>query len=1028
MKVGQRRISGRFGFRWLLIFTAPLLGRDCTCAGAPPEPVRPTAGKVALPHEAVGRLTLPRGFRATLCASEPDVVQPIAMTIDPRGRLWVVENMSYPIWLGGPRGKDRILIFEDVDGDGRFDRRTVFYDHGTSFTGIELGFGGVWICATPSLLFIPDRDGDDRPDGAPIVKLDGWDTRAQHNMFNAIRWGPDGWLWGCNGIMSNSLVGKPGTPPEQRTPINCGVWRYHPVRGVFEAVAHGTTNPWGLDFDDFGEAFITNCVIPHLFRVVPGSRFQRMYGNDLNPFAYDLMETCADHLHWAGGRWQDSREGRGQHGVLGGGHAHVGAMIYLADNWPATYHNTLFTCNIHGRRVNNDRFEYIDDGSRIVARHNPDFLLSTDPWFRGMELKYGPDGGVYLTDWSDTGECHETDADNAHRETGRIFKVTYGDVHPVKIDLALKTDLELARLQVHPNEWYVRTARRLLQERAAAGKDLRGPQQVWRGILATDPNVRHQLRAVWAAHVTGGLDETARLALLAHASPQVRAWGPRLLLDQEPPSAAALKALGELASRGSSPASRVPDSSALVRLYLASALQRIPAEQRWPLAEAIVTNDGSTADHNHTLLIWYGLEPLLARDGIRAVALLLRCPSSTLRRFIARRLVAADAATGLAWLLPALEDRPQSFPSLRLDVLDGMLDALRGQKRADMPKGWPPVFARLVDQGDPVVRARAAALGLLFGDPHAEAQLRSIVSNRTESSSARQFALQNLVERRTAGLAPSLMTLLNDPDLRGAAIRALAAYNDPATPEAILRVYPKLAASERDDAVATLASRPAWALTLLDAVRRGAVPRRDLSTSVARQILEFRASKLTSALQQAWGTLRPTSPDKANLIAKYKAIMASSESPPPSLDRGRALYDRICSQCHRLFGHGGDVGPDLTGSDRANPDYILENVLDPSATVGKDYTLTNVATTDGRLVSGILREQTPSVLVIQTASERITLPRDDVETIKSSNVSMMPEGQLEPLTPQEVRDLFAYMARAEAPMPIGSSSGNSPKP
>ena len=372
-------------------------------------------------------MTLPEGFTVTLFAAEPDVVQPIAFTIDPRGRLWVVENYSYPIWLGGPQGKDRILIFEDADGDGRFDRRTVFYDKGTNFTGIELGFGGVWVCATPNLIFIPDRDGDDKPDGPPSVVLDGWSTKAQHNMFNALKWGPDGWLWGCNGIMATSYVGQPGTPDEKRMPINCGVWRYHPTRQVFETVAHGTTNPWGLDFDDHGEAFITNCVIPHLFHVVPGAHFQRMFGQDFNPNLYGLIETCADHIHWAGGRWQDSREGAGhaKHSEAGGGHAHVGAMIYLGDNWPEKYRDSVFTCNIHGHRVNHDRLER--KGSGYVAHHERDFLMANDTWFRGLELKYGPDGGVYLTDWSDTGECHETDDDNAHRENGRIYKISSGE-------------------------------------------------------------------------------------------------------------------------------------------------------------------------------------------------------------------------------------------------------------------------------------------------------------------------------------------------------------------------------------------------------------------------------------------------------------------------------------------------------------------------------------------------------------------------------------------------------------------------
>ncbi|MGA2704265.1 MAG: PVC-type heme-binding CxxCH protein [Isosphaeraceae bacterium] len=448
------------------------------------------------PAEAPRRMTVPEGFAVTLFAAEPDVVQPIAFTIDPKGRLWVIENYSYPIWLGGPRGKDRILIFEDADGDGRFDRRTVFFDHGTNFTGIELGFGGVWVCATPNLIFIPDRDADDRPDGPPSIVLDGWNTKAQHNMFNGLKWGPDGWLWGCNGILSNSRVGKPGTADTQRVPINCGVWRYHPTREVFEAVAHGTTNPWGLDFDDHGEAFITNCVVPHLFHVVPGAHFQRMYGQDFNRNLYGLLESCADHIHWAGGQWTDSREGKGheKHSAAGGGHAHVGAMIYLGDNWPDRYRQSLLTFNLHGHRANLDRLER--NGSGYVARHEPDFLLANDTWFRGLELKYGPDGAVYFTDWTDRGECHETDADNAHRENGRVYKLSFGKPRPVHVNLAASSNEDLARLQLHKNDWQVRTARRLLQERAAQGADLGECHRLLQCILKTNHDMIRRLRAL----------------------------------------------------------------------------------------------------------------------------------------------------------------------------------------------------------------------------------------------------------------------------------------------------------------------------------------------------------------------------------------------------------------------------------------------------------------------------------------------------------------------------------------------------
>ncbi len=970
----------------------------------------------ASPKDATRGITLPPGFRATLAASEPDVVQPIAMALDPRGRLWVVENSSYPIWLGGPTGKDRILIFEDADGDGRFDKRTIFYDRGTNFTGIELGQGGVWVCATPNLLFFPDVDGDDRPDGPPVVKLDGWDVRAQHNLFNALKWGPDGWLWGCHGILSTASIGKPGTPDDQRVKMNCGVWRYHPTREVFEVVANGTTNPWGLDWDDHGEAFITNCVIAHLFRVIPGSHFDRMYGTDFNPNLYELMTTCADHLHWAGGRWQDSREGRGEHGILGGGHAHVGAMIYLADNWPARYRDTLFTCNIHGHRVNNDRLDRFDDGYEIVARHEPDFLLSSDTWFRGLELKYGPDGGVYVTDWSDTGECHENDADNAHRENGRIYKITYGDVKPPKVDLAAQSGEDLARLAAHPNEWYVRTARRVLQDRAALGKDLSGAHRVLREILATDRDVRHRLRAMWALHATGGLGERPLLALLDDPSPPVRAWAVRLLVDDGRPSDAVVDRLAEMAGSGAvAPAGGRPkvEHNPLVRLYLASAEQRIPEDRRWPVAEALAL-DTAGATPNHTLLIWYGLEPLIARDLGRAASLLSRCSSPTLGRFIARRMATADLDAGLAAIVPVLRSRAEPYPTFQRAVLEGLLEAVQGRKRAKLPAGWLDAAHAMADRGDPEVRARSAALGLLFGDAGAEASLRNVVLDKSASSDARRFALANLVDRRTAGLAPALFGLLDDPALRAAAIRALAAYNDPQTAATLLKRYSRLTPAERDDAIATMAARPAWATALLDAIRAGTVPRRDVTTTTARQILAFGDAKLTAALESSWGALRPTARDKAPLIAKYKGILNDGALPPADPDRGRALFSRMCGQCHKLFGEGNDVGPDLTGSDRANPDYILENVLDPSASVGRDYTLTTVATSDGRVVAGIVREQRPEALTIRTAGELLVLPRDEIEAVKTSNTSMMPEGQLDPLTPQEVRDLFAYLAATRA--------------
>lgn len=585
--------------------------------------------------EAAGAFKLPEGFNVTLLAAEPDVVQPIAFAFDGRGRLWVAESYAYPDFRQpDEKGDDRVLIFEDTDGDGRFDKKKVFWDQAPNVSGIEVGFGGVYLCSTPRLLFVPDRNGDDLPDGEPEVLLDGWNfDKAQHNVFNGLTWAPDGWLWGLNGIQSKSAVGKPGASDEERVKFDCGVWRYHPTRHEFEVVAWGTTNPWGLDFDDFGQPFITNCVISHLWHVIPGAHYKRMYGQDYNPHvAVDdekqtgLMESCADHLHWEGGDWTEARGGL-KHSDAGGGHAHVGAMIYLGDNWPDACRNALFTFNLHGRRINQDLLEPI--GSGYVARHGGDLMHAGDEWFRGLELAYGPDGGVYFTDWSDTGECH--DFDHADISNGRIFKITYGEVKPAKVDVEAMSDDELVQLQLHKNDWFVRQARKVLQERAAAGKLAEGTGAALREILSEHEDVTRKLRALWALHAIGGLSEEQRLDLLDHAAPYVVAWAMQLELEDRQASDAFLTRLRELALNHPSP---------VVRLHVASILQRVPLEQRWPITEALVSHADDAADPNIPLMIWYAVEPLVPADRTKALNLLVKTKIPAVREHLTRRIAA----------------------------------------------------------------------------------------------------------------------------------------------------------------------------------------------------------------------------------------------------------------------------------------------------------------------------------------------------------------------------------------------------
>ncbi len=594
--------------------------------------------KLLTPQEALKGVSLPPGFSIQLCAAEPDVQQPIGMGQDARGRLWVAECYTY---AERPQNfdttlKDRIVVLEDADGDGSFERRKVFWEEAHHLTSVLPGFGGVWALCAPDLLFLPDRDGDDRPDGPPEVVLNGFDNdKVRHNIVNGLKWGPDGWLYGRHGITTTSLVGKPGAAKEARTPINCGIWRYHPVRKIFEVVARGTTNPWGHDWDEHGQLFFINTVIGHLWHVVPGARYKRMFGEHLEPNLYELMDQTADHFHWdTGHKWNEARNQEGTTDTAGGGHAHCGMMIYLGDNWPAAYRGGVFTINLLGRRLNQDTLSR--RGAGYVAKHAPDFARVKDAWFRGIELDYGPDGGVYVLDWSDIGECHENDG--VHRTSGRIYKIRHGRTMKAPVaNLAALSLPQLVALHTHPNEWQVRQSRLLLQERAAAGVEMTAARAQLRKHFDAGDSVPRQLRALWALHAVGGADELWLRRLLSHSSEHVRVWAVKLLQDGAAPSAETLAAFVRRAET---------EPSGLVLLFLTSTLQQLSPAQRWPLATAIAQRKEFADDAMLPLLLWYGLEPAVAQDRARALKFVAACQIPKVRQFVTRRLAAEPAASG----------------------------------------------------------------------------------------------------------------------------------------------------------------------------------------------------------------------------------------------------------------------------------------------------------------------------------------------------------------------------------------------
>lgn len=886
------------------------------------------------PQEALKALKLPEGFKATLFAAEPDVQNPIAMAWDAKGRMWVAENYTYAertkrfdLTL-----KDRVIILEDKDWDGIAETRKVFTEDVQMLTSVEVGRGGVWLMCPPQVLFIPDANGDDIPDSEPQVVIDGFTVAKDnyHNFANGLRFAPDGWLYGRCGHSCPGKLGIPGTPEDQRVPMKGGIWRYHPERKIVEVLTHGTTNPWGHDWDQNGELFFINTVTGHLWHLIHGAHL--MDSSTLNPLVYEKLDTIADHYHYdRSGSWTESRDGKAN--SLGGGHAHIGCMIYQADQWPEQYRNKLFTLNMHGRRANVERIER--NGSGYVGKHEPDVFLSDDPWFRGIEISTGPDGSGFILDWSDTGECH--DSTGVHRTSGRIFRISHGE--PKKPEKPFAWRKPWPKADLNGDE----------HQRALAIREL---VQFWPIDLVT--GMRH----------------------------------PQDLSDIGWHQADVWKKLVGLAKT---------ERSAFVRLNLASALQRLPHQHRPELAVSLLSHAEDANDPFLSHLVWYGVSPLKA-ESLLEIAKACSWPKVT--RWIARKLATEPEALNALLAINSSDD-----------VLEGMAEAFKGIRKAPKPANWDEkvVRASARSENDPG-RAEARTtlirdLSIVFGDGRALDDVKKLALDEKADITARELALKTLIEARPADLREVCTKLIDVRGLNTTAARGLALFDDPEIGKQLAKNYRKFTAGIMD----TLVARPAFAKAMLAEMAAGRISRTELSAFHARQIRAFNDEALTKQLVDAWGELRESAADKKQLIAKLKGELKPEVLAKANLSNGRMLFTAVCGACHMMYGQGGKIGPDLTGSGRASLDYLLENIADPSGVVSADYRMSLLTLKDGRQLSGVIAGRTDRTLTLRTLTESMTLDQAEVVKTDTSPLSMMPEGLLLALQADQVRDLIAYL-------------------
>lgn len=955
-------------------------------------------------EESAKSFSLPEGTQVKVWAGEPMVQNPIAMAWDSQGRMWVAENYTY-----GSRKvrfdlslRDRVIVLSDTDGDGHADTRKVFTDEVQMLTSVEVGHGGVWLMCPPKLLFIPDRDGDLVPDGEPEVMIDGFDVARgnYHNFANGLRWGPDGWLYGRCGHSCPGKIGVPGTPDELRYPIDGGIWRYHPKRKVVEVLAHGTVNPWGHDWDEHGELFFINTVIGHMWHMIPGAHYRESgSGASQNPLIYERMSQHADHFHYDTNlHWAKSRYGAADD--FGGGHAHVGMAIYQADHFPRDWNNRLLTWNQHGRRLNRERLKR--EGSGYVGKHETDVFENSNEWFRGMEVSVGPDGAIYGLDWSDTGECH--DHTGVHRTSGRIYKF-FHQKNPVADLSILENGFDdLEAVIRHPNVWYFR---QFLQNLSVGSLTEREKYSIIRicelnfASLKQPASIR--LRAMWGLYA---LNKLILESYLNDPNEHIRAWLIRLMMDDQPidtlfgPREKALPNTNhEFVQKLVQQA--LTDTSGLVRLTLASALQRLPVESRGELAKALAFRSEDKNDHNIPLLVWAGIIPLVELDPEKLLEVARSTEWWNLRAWIARAITERSKENPVAFaaLLKLVGDQTKQADSL----LVGIERAVLGMKGFLKPAKWDLVRSKL--GMNPVV----LKLSVIFGDPQATEEMEKLVINAKVDSNVRSQALGILTDSDSPNLQSLCEELLKDPKLNLLAVRGLAKYENVGIGEKIINRLDEFSKGEQSEVVEILCGRVSWAELLLEEIKVGKISKSVITPYHATQIYAFNSDDLNSKLDEAWGTVRASYKQLEKRKEELRLELSSLDQGEANLLNGGILYDQQCASCHVLYGKGGRLGPDLTGSGRTNLDYLLGNIVDPNSVVSADYRMNILQLKDGRVLSGMIIGQDRNSLTLRMPGTEIVVSKVTIKNRQTLSDSIMPAGLLDNLSAEERRDLIAYL-------------------
>jgi putative membrane-bound dehydrogenase-like protein len=1008
----------------------------------------PALSQPLTPPETQRRLQVPPGFEVRLFAAEPEVVNPVAMTWDERGRLWVLELYEYP--KGAPRGvkgRDRIKILEDTDADGVADKVTVFADGFSLATGLELGNGGVYLGQAPDFLFLEDTNGDDRADRRTVLKT-GFGMEDRHELLNGFAWGPDGWLYLTHGVFTHSDVRDPNHPDVPPVKMDAALARYQPRTKTFEVFADGTSNPWGVDWNERGDAFVSACVIHHLFHMAPGGQYNRQGGTWLSPYGYvgDLpsrgLPAIVDWRHYRA--------------------AHAGVTVYQGNQYPAEWQGLVFFGNIHQNAINCDRLTPV--GATYTAQKEStllgpsqgdwkvgagNFLSSRDPWFRPVAVKTGPDGALWVMDWYDRYPCYQNaqaDPNGVDREYGRIWRVVWVGSQPgkavpsrpdAKMNLKQASSGDLVKLLADPNNWQRRQAQRLLLERQdpeTAG--------LLREMIQKAPSEPALLAALWTFTSLPQVDSPGDLlpsyrartgvpikgpALEKEAPiflvPAARAWMARALGERKDPQSAAI--LGRLAS---DPETSVRAAVAVALRQFASGSLTVDTPPAQTLAgpdftrilKELLARPSVTGDAYYPHIVWMAMEPRLAENPEPFFSLFAQTDSSPVSAYCVYRAMRricdlADASRREKYLNAAMRFLKAMTAKTQLAgaALDGLIVA-QGSKGAPPTLDLEPIFAKLME--NPVLADRARRLATLFGDTSASQSLLAKINDPEAGLDVRLQAIQAARESKTETARTELLKLLSTEKdqqrLLVEGVRALRVLGGDDLAYKVVEAWDHFTPATRRAAAEVLVTSTKWARALLAGVDAKQVRPEDISATARRALAQSFDATIRDHATRVLGRYRASGQDKLKLIAEKRKMILAGQ---PDIAAGHEVAKRTCFVCHKLYGEGAEVGPDLTGVGRSSLEALLHNVIDPNEVVGNGYETTEVELKDETVLSGRVIEETGTRLkLIASGPVEHTIAKSDIALangkpkIRKLDLSLMPEG-LEQMPDADFRNLIWYL-------------------